>query len=198
MAMYGLSACTKWQTYEKEVILLSLFCLWVLNLLGGMFSERCRKNHSYINVWEDPCQKVLSYFFTFFCKETGGSENLNLISPEQKAVPLGLLLSQHADNFHSHSSEAQLAHQLQAPWLFMWSMISRKISLKLDIVKKKKENHLGKIFFCMLGVKILNLSNQLCWKDQRIILFTNTFMQMNYISQMSTCIDKILNSRIWV
>lgn len=81
---------------------------------------------------------MLSYFSTFFCKETGGSENLNLISPEQKAVPLGLLLSQHADNFHSHSSEAQLAHQLQAPWSFMWSMISRKISLKLDIVKKRK------------------------------------------------------------
>lgn len=94
---------------------------------------------------------MLSYFFTFFCKETGGSENLNLISPEQKAVPLGLLLSQHADNFHSHSSEAQLAHQLQAPWLFMWSMISRKISLKLDIVKKKKGKSFRKNIFLHVG-----------------------------------------------
>lgn len=62
------------------------------------------------------------FFFSLFLIETGGSKDLNLISPEQKVVPLGLLLSQQADNFHSRFSEAHLARQLQTLWSFVWSI----------------------------------------------------------------------------
>lgn len=60
---------------------------------------------------------------------------------------------------------------------------------------QKKENNLGEIFSCILGDKISILFKLALLKGKRINLFANIFMQMNYTSQMSTCIDKLSGSR---
>lgn len=56
------------------------------------------------------CLLLSSYSSLETC-ETDGSKDLTLISPEQNALPLGLLLSQYAYNLHFSFSEAELAHQ---------------------------------------------------------------------------------------
>lgn len=72
-------------------------------------------------------------------------------------------------------------------------------SNKLEIRdSQKKENNLGETFSCILGDENFKLFKLALLKGKRINLFANIFMQMNYTSQMSTCIDKLSGSRTHV
>lgn len=73
------------------------------------------KKESFLNQYlrrsvSSKCLLLFSYSSLETC-ETDGSKDLTLISPEQKALPLGLLLSQHAYDLHFSFSESELAHQ---------------------------------------------------------------------------------------